>query len=142
VVRFHSALAERLGMNVTDFKCVAVLSESGAMTAGKLAERVGLSTAATTLVVDRLERAGLVRRERDPDDRRKVILRPVPNPALERDISAAMDGLARSMGEVLSAHCAVHTAAAWRRVPSPRARFKNGPEAAEHVTCPLRLRRR
>ena len=37
-----------------------------------LAERVGLSTAATTLVVDRLERAGLVRRERDPDDRRTV----------------------------------------------------------------------
>jgi DNA-binding MarR family transcriptional regulator len=102
VVVFQEALAERLGMNTTDFKAVAVLAESGVMTAGRLSELMGLSTAATTQVLDRLERAGLVRRERDPNDRRKVILHPVSSPKLERDISEAMDGLAQSMSQVLS----------------------------------------
>jgi DNA-binding MarR family transcriptional regulator len=106
VVLFHSALAERLGMNVTDFKCVAILNESGPMTAGRLAELTGMSTAATTLVLDRLERAGLVRRERDPNDRRKVILQPVSSPKMERDIGQAMEELVRSMTEVTSNYSA------------------------------------
>ena len=48
------------------------------MTAGELAERTGLTTGAVTGVVDRLEEAGFVRREDDPGDRRRVILRAVP----------------------------------------------------------------
>jgi DNA-binding MarR family transcriptional regulator len=102
VLLFHSALAERLGMNVTDFKCMGLVSEAGPLTAGRLAELTGMSTAATTQVLDRLERAGLIQRERDPTDRRKVILRPVSSPQLERDIAQAMEGLAQSMGEVTS----------------------------------------
>ena len=48
------------------------------MTAGRLAEVTGLTTGAITGVVDRLEKAGLVRRERDEDDRRKVFIAIVP----------------------------------------------------------------
>ena len=50
------------------------------MTAGRLAELTGLTTGAITGVVDRLEKAGFVRRERDESDRRKVFIVPVvPN---------------------------------------------------------------
>ena len=48
------------------------------MTAGRLAEVTGLTTGAITGVVDRLEQAGLVRRERDESDRRKVFIATVP----------------------------------------------------------------
>ncbi|WP_158550763.1 MarR family transcriptional regulator [Geodermatophilus sp. TF02-6] len=45
-----------------------------ALTAGRLAELTGLSTSATTAMLDRLERRGFLERRRDPDDRRKVVV--------------------------------------------------------------------
>ena len=48
------------------------------MTAGRLAEVTGLTTGAITGVVDRLEKAGFVRRERDENDRRKVFIATIP----------------------------------------------------------------
>lgn len=71
------AVAERSGMNLTDLQCVAVLTSTGPITAGQLAEKMGLTTGAVTGVVNRLERAGYVRREPDPKDGRRVIIRPV-----------------------------------------------------------------
>ena len=55
----------------------------GRMTAGRLAELTGLTTGAITGVVDRLEKAGFVRRERDDSDRRKVFITPVPERLME-----------------------------------------------------------
>ena len=46
--------------------------------AGEIAERTGLATASVTALVDRLEQRGFVRRVRDPKDRRRVIVEPVP----------------------------------------------------------------
>ena len=71
---YGQAVAEQLGMNPTDLECGDLLVVSGPMTAGRLAELTGLTTGAITGVVDRLERAGLARRERDPNDRRRVIV--------------------------------------------------------------------
>jgi DNA-binding MarR family transcriptional regulator len=48
------------------------------MTAGRLAELSGLTTAAVTSVLDRLERAGYARRVRDQEDRRQVIVEVTP----------------------------------------------------------------
>ena len=70
-----AASAERIGINVTDLNCLNVLALSGHMTAGDLARITGLTTASITGVLDRLEEAGFVRRERDPHDRRRVIVR-------------------------------------------------------------------
>ena len=53
------------------------------MTAGRLAELTGLTTGAITGVVDRLEKAGFVRRERDDSDRRKVFIAAVPERMIE-----------------------------------------------------------
>jgi DNA-binding MarR family transcriptional regulator len=77
-VLHNQAIADRLGMGVTDLHCVNLLDIEGPMTAGRLAELMGLTTGAVTGVLDRLERAGLVRREADPADRRRVVARLVP----------------------------------------------------------------
>src|SRR5215813_7862986 len=75
-ILFHQAVADRLGMNVTDHKCADILERHGPLTAGELAERTGLTTGAITGVIDRLEKTGFVRRAEDPGDRRRVIIEP------------------------------------------------------------------
>jgi DNA-binding MarR family transcriptional regulator len=77
------AAADRIGINATDLNCLNILSFRGQMTAGELARETGLTTASITGVVDRLEKAGYVRRERDSGDRRRVVVQLV----LERAIA-------------------------------------------------------
>src|ERR1700677_3265256 len=69
-----AASAERIGINVTDLNCLNILALRGQMTAGELARATGLTTASITGVLDRLEDAGFVRRERDAHDRRRVVV--------------------------------------------------------------------
>lgn len=78
-VLFHTALADRMGLNPTDHKCVDVLLQRGSMTAGQLAEVTGLTTGSITTALDRLEKAGFIKRVADPQDRRKVILEVIPD---------------------------------------------------------------
>src|SRR6201993_754999 len=75
---FAAAVAERAGISSSDMDCMDFLNLEGRMTAGRLAELTGLTTGAITGVVDRMEKAGLVRRERDAEDRRKVYIAIVP----------------------------------------------------------------
>lgn len=75
LIVFNQHVADRLGLGMTDMQVFGhVRREGGSMTPGRLAELTGLSTGTITGVIDRLERAGFVRRERDPDDRRRVLL--------------------------------------------------------------------
>jgi DNA-binding MarR family transcriptional regulator len=69
---FDQAVADRVGMNRTDARCIDLIDQAGGMTAGELAKAAGLTTGAVTAVVDRLEKAGVARRVPDPDDRRRV----------------------------------------------------------------------
>lgn len=72
---FNQALADHFGMHPTDVQCLNLLSlEPGRVTIGRVGELTGLSTGAATRLVDRLERAGYVTRERDPQDRRRVLV--------------------------------------------------------------------
>jgi len=71
---FQNAIAEKMGLNVTDAECIDFLMEMGSSTAGDLAKVTRLTTGAITNVIDRLEKAGFVKREKDPKDRRKVIV--------------------------------------------------------------------
>jgi DNA-binding MarR family transcriptional regulator len=68
---FDDAVGRQLDLNPTDLRCLDWLT-TGAMSAGELGEATGLSSAATTTLLDRLERKGFVRRQRDTADRRKV----------------------------------------------------------------------
>jgi len=74
-VLFQDAVARHGGLNSTDLQSVSILISQGPATPGELAERTGLTHGgAITAVVDRLERAGYVTRERDTADRRRVIV--------------------------------------------------------------------
>lgn len=74
----QQAAADRLGLGLADFKCLTALTEEGSATAGEIAHRTGLTSGAVTRMIDRLERAGWVRRRHDTVDRRRVIVEPVP----------------------------------------------------------------
>jgi DNA-binding MarR family transcriptional regulator len=69
---YDEAVAHAVGINRTDMRCLDILSQEGGATAGRIAELMGLTTGAITTVLDRLEAAGLARRERDDNDRRRV----------------------------------------------------------------------
>jgi DNA-binding MarR family transcriptional regulator len=90
-VRLYAALAGRVGVNITDVNVLSLLDKDGPMTAGQVAQHVGLSRGgAITAVIDRLERAGFLRRRRDPTDRRRVI------------VELVADGPYRALTEALS----------------------------------------
>jgi DNA-binding MarR family transcriptional regulator len=67
-------VAELLGVNRTDARCLDILDQHGRMSAGELARESDLSTGAVTAVIDRLERAGYAHRVPDPSDRRRVLV--------------------------------------------------------------------
>ncbi|HEX3563914.1 MAG TPA: MarR family transcriptional regulator [Acidimicrobiales bacterium] len=75
---FDDAVANKLGLNRTDFRCVDILDQYQPMTAGALAQATRLTSGAITFALDRLERAGFVRRIRDESDRRRVLVELVP----------------------------------------------------------------
>jgi DNA-binding MarR family transcriptional regulator len=97
-IMFHQTVADRLGLNPTDHKCADLLFTNGPMTAGELAELTGLTTGAITGVIDRLERGGFVRREDDPDDRRRVIVRTIPK--RHREIGRLFEDIAARTAEL------------------------------------------
>lgn len=75
---FRSAIADKIGLTVTDAECLDFLMDAGSAAAGELARQANLTTGAITGMIRRLENAGYVKSERDPTDRRRVIITPVP----------------------------------------------------------------
>jgi DNA-binding MarR family transcriptional regulator len=73
-VMLHSAVADRVGLSVTDLKALDLLQGMGPLAAGEIAAQTGLATASVTSLIDRLERKRLVRRVRDRSDRRRVVV--------------------------------------------------------------------
>jgi len=73
-VLISDLVATRVGINSTDLECLDLLQLNGPITAGQMSTRSGLTTGATTAMIDRLERAGYVRRRRDSGDRRVVVV--------------------------------------------------------------------
>jgi DNA-binding MarR family transcriptional regulator len=74
VEAIDEAACAYMGINRTDLRCLDILGRAGPMTAGQLAEQSKLTNAAITIVVDRLQRIGYVRRVRDRSDRRRVMV--------------------------------------------------------------------
>jgi len=71
-VMFHSAIGAKMGLSATEHKALDIIMRAEPVTAGELANITGLTTGAVTGLIDRFEKAGYVRRVKDPDDRRKV----------------------------------------------------------------------
>jgi DNA-binding MarR family transcriptional regulator len=98
-VLFNQAVADRLGMHPTDVQCLSLLAQEPApLTTGQIAELTGLTSGSATRLVDRLERVGYVRRERDTGDRRRVLVHVQPDrfaefTAMWADLSTGWDAM-------------------------------------------------
>ncbi|MFE3542595.1 MarR family winged helix-turn-helix transcriptional regulator [Nocardia sp. NPDC059177] len=101
VVLHAQAGAKAVDLGATDLYALNILELSGAMTPGELGTRAGLTTGPTTRLVDRLERAGYVRRAADPGDRRKVIVEPVDQPA---DLDAVLAPARRRIADIVASY--------------------------------------
>lgn len=99
---FFRAAASRTGMTVTDVQVLDLLESTGPMTAGQLADLTGLTTGAITGMLNRLEEAGLVRRERDPSDARRVIVRRESGKDEGREIGPLFAAIEKAWEELAS----------------------------------------
>jgi DNA-binding MarR family transcriptional regulator len=103
-IMFHQSVADVLGLHITDHKCLDLIRQYGAMPAGRIAELTGLTTGAITGIIDRLEKAGYVRRANDPKDRRRTIVEPIRNKKWERKIEAIFIPFHERMHKLLSSY--------------------------------------
>jgi DNA-binding MarR family transcriptional regulator len=101
VILFHEAIAENVGLHVTDVKALLMLA-AAPMAPTQLAERLGLTGAAVTALVDRLLAAGFATRERDEEDRRRVTVRAVP--AHIRKIERLYDAYSAEIAKILASY--------------------------------------
>ena len=71
---FRNIIFEKLGVNVTDMECLGFLFSKRIATPTGLAKYTGLSSGATTAMLDRLEKGGFIERRPNPDDRRGTFI--------------------------------------------------------------------
>lgn len=95
-----NAVADKIGISATEFESMDVISHNQPISAGHLANRCGLTTGAITGIVDRLERAGLVKRVRDPEDRRRVLLEPVENEEKKKRVRELYRPMSQAFHEI------------------------------------------
>jgi DNA-binding MarR family transcriptional regulator len=103
-IMFHQAVADAIGLHITDHKCLDLIYRYGSMPAGRLAELTGLTTGAVTGIIDRLEKAGYVRRANDLNDRRRTIVESTRNKKLERKLEVIFTPLSNRMNSLLSSY--------------------------------------
>jgi DNA-binding MarR family transcriptional regulator len=76
LTQFRNAMNEWVGLNGTDMECLRLLFQKGIATPSELARHTGLTSGATTAMLDRLEKAGLIERRPNPNDRRGTLIAP------------------------------------------------------------------
>ncbi|MEU3830572.1 MarR family transcriptional regulator [Streptomyces sp. NPDC029080] len=102
-VLFNQAIADHLGLHPTDVQGLSLLTaEPGPLTVKQIADMTGLTTGSATRLVDRLERDGYVVRSIDQQDRRRVLVTPVPE-GIAR-VTAVWDELGQAWQELLDDH--------------------------------------
>lgn len=94
-VLFHQAVGQLLGVNVTDMKCLDIMTLKGSASPSELAGHTGLSTGATTAMLDRLEKAKLIERRPHPTDRRATLV--VLSKEATRKLPPMFESLAKAM---------------------------------------------
>jgi DNA-binding MarR family transcriptional regulator len=99
---FRNAMSESVGLNVTDMECIRLLFLKGVSTPSELARHTGLTSGATTAMLDRLEKAGLIERRRNPDDRRGTLIVPAKSSA-ER-AAAWFESARKAQDELISSY--------------------------------------
>jgi DNA-binding MarR family transcriptional regulator len=96
----NNQVSSHLELRPVDIHCLDLVATHGPLSPGALAREAGLHPATLTGVLDRLERGRWISRERDPADRRAVLLRLLP------DRSTEILGLYAGMNQSMDAICA------------------------------------
>ena len=108
IVLFHSTIAAKFGLNTTDLQALRLLHQ-GPLSAGALGRLVGLTGPSMTALIDRLEKAGYVTRERGSEDRRRVTIHSIPERLHEIDLQYQRQGA--RMAKLLAKYSAAEFAA-------------------------------
>jgi DNA-binding MarR family transcriptional regulator len=118
--RLDQYAMHRFGINRTDLRALDLIGQAGVISPTALAIALGMSTGATSAVLDRLEAAGYASREPDPGHRRRTLVRQTPRaeelgeeifaPVIAgtiRQAAAYPDAALASIAEFLAAHRAL-----------------------------------
>ncbi|AUI58767.1 MarR family winged helix-turn-helix transcriptional regulator [Amycolatopsis sp. BJA-103] len=98
-VLFHTAMADRLGISATELHGLQLVISGAATSPTRLAQALGMTTGAATRMIDRMEAQNLVERVPDPADRRRLLIRPLPDRLGE--VSDLYSPMARFFGDRL-----------------------------------------
>ena len=102
LTQFRNAMSERMGFNVTDMECLRLLFLKGIATPSELARYTSLTSGATTAMLDRLERAGMIERRPNPEDRRGTLITPAKSGA-ER-VASWFESARKAQDELISSY--------------------------------------
>jgi len=99
---FRNAMDESQGLNATDMECLRLLFLKGIATPSELARHTGLTSGATTAMLDRLEKPGLIERRPNPDDRRGTLIAPTKSGA--EKIASWFESARQAQHELISSY--------------------------------------
>jgi DNA-binding MarR family transcriptional regulator len=99
---FRNAMNESLGFNGTDMDCLRLLFQKGIATPSELSRHTGLTSGATTAMLDRLEKAGLIERRPNPDDRRGTLV--APTKSSTEKAASWFEGARKAQDELISSY--------------------------------------
>ena len=99
---FRNAMDEWAGLNTTDMECLRLLFFKGVATPSELAKHTGLTSGATTAMLDRLEKAGLIERQPNPNDRRGTLI--VPEKSSSEKVASWFESARQAQDELISSY--------------------------------------
>lgn len=99
---FRNAMNESLGFNNTDMECLRLLFQKGTASPSELSRHTGLTSGATTAMLDRLESAGLIERRPNPDDRRGTLI--APTKSSKEQAASWFEGARKAQDELISSY--------------------------------------
>jgi len=99
---FRNAMNEWAGFNATDMECLRLLFIKGTATPSELARHTGLTSGATTAMLDRLEKAGLVDRQPNPDDRRGILV--IPAKSASEKMASWFESARKAQHQLISSY--------------------------------------
>ncbi|MBN1453682.1 MAG: MarR family transcriptional regulator [Anaerolineales bacterium] len=102
LTQFRNAMSEWAGLNATDMECLRLLFLKGISTPSELARHTGLTSGATTAMLDRLEKAGLIERRPNPNDRRGTLIAPERSSA--EKVASWFESARKAQDELISSY--------------------------------------
>jgi DNA-binding MarR family transcriptional regulator len=99
---FRNAMNDWVGLNATDMECLRLLFQKGVSTPSELARHTGLTSGATTAMLDRLEKAGLIERQPNPDDRRGTLI--IPEKSSVEKAASWFESARKAQAELVSSY--------------------------------------